>query len=135
MPARLRGDKNQFWDAVAAGGGSFSSVVDIGRSIDNVLIFMTTGAATTITVQVAHEGDVTSEGLLPDQPSTDTYTWFDLYRADVTDPTTAAGVVKITFAGAGSGALLINDLSAAMHLRLKTSGAATITAGWQAASD
>lgn len=126
MPPRLRGDVNQFWNNDAVGVNGTSAVVDIGRSVENVLIFVTTNAATTINVQVAHTGDITSQGVLPDGTPA---TFFNLYRGDA-----AGGIpVSLTFAGAGSQALVVPDL-AVMHLRLLSTAAATITAGWLAGS-
>lgn len=125
MSARLRGDKNQFWDAAAVGISGTSAIVDIGRSVDQITIFVTTNAATTVTVEVAHTGDVSSQGVLPEE---DDSVWFPLYYVG------GASILGLTFAGAGNGALIIPDI-AVMHVRLRSSAAATITAGWLAGGE
>jgi hypothetical protein len=56
--ARLRGDKNQFWNGAVTGAAGKSAVADIGRDTDQITIFATVSAATTISVEVAHTGDV-----------------------------------------------------------------------------
>ncbi len=119
MATRLRGDKDQFWNNIAVLANGTSNAVDLGRGIEHIVLFVTASAATTISVQVAHTGDITSQGILPDDaPST----WFDLFRSDT-------GTAVSFAVGPGSRALIVNDL-AVMHMRLLSSAAATITAGW-----
>lgn len=121
MAIRLRGDKDAFWNNIAVGVGGISNIVDVGREVEQVGFFVTVSAATTITIQVAHEGDVTSEGILPEGPDT---VWFDLFYTNNAQP------VQLVFAAAGSAMVILPDV-AFMHCRLKSSAAATITAGWQ----
>lgn len=123
--SRLRGDKNQFWNAAAVGSGGKSAVVDIGRSTDQITIFVQAGAATTITVEVAHMGDITSEGVLPEE---DDSVWYPLSYIASTQP------VQYVFAGAGNAAFIIPDI-VFMHVRLSSSAAVTLTAGWMAVGD
>jgi hypothetical protein len=122
---RIRGDKNQFWNAAAVGVGGKSAVVDIGRSTDQITIFATVSGATTLSVEIAHMGDITSEGILPEE---DDSIWFPLSYVNSGTNT------SLVFAGAGNGAWIIPDI-AFMHCRLSSSAAATITAGWQAVGD
>lgn len=120
--ARIRGDKNQFWNAASVGVNGKSAVADIGRDTDQITIFAAVNGATTISVEIAHMGDVTAEGVLPEEDDT---VWFPL--AYINSGTNTSYV----FAGAGNGAWIIPDISF-MHVRLSSSAAATITAGWMA---
>lgn len=112
------GDKNAFWDNVAAGAGSASNAVQIGRRIENVAIFVTTSGATNITVEAAHSGDITSEGILPEG---DGSVWGQLRYLNDT--------LTLALAGAGNGVMLIPDIPFEF-IRLRTSAAVTLTAGW-----
>ena len=119
MPRRS-GDKNAFWDNASVGVGGTSTAVELPRGVDNLAIYITVDAATTVSLEVAHSGDITSEGLLPDGNAG---VWFPLYYTNI--------LVQNVFAGAGSVAILVPDFAAGW-VRLKSSAAAVITAGWEA---
>ena len=99
----------------------------MSRSIEHLVVYVTTSAATTITLEVAPHSQLTSEGVWPEGATGST--WFQLVNNAVT-----ASPVQHVFAGAGSAAILVPDFAPGM-LRLKTSGAATITAGYESIGD
>lgn len=66
MANRRAGDKNAFWDNVAVGVNGTSNVVELPRGAEQMVLYITVGAATTVKLQATHSGDVTSEGVLPD---------------------------------------------------------------------
>lgn len=117
------GDKNAFWDNAAVGAAGLSNIVEIGRGVENIAIFVTASGATTITVLAAHSGDITSQGILPD----DSPAGFGAVKY-IVDPLT------ITFAAAGSQVLLVPDVPFAF-IQLQSSAAATITAGWMGSGE
>lgn len=123
--ARLRGDKNQFWNNVATGAVGKSAVADIGRDTDQITIFATVSGATTISVEVAHTGDVTAEGVLPEE---DDSIWFPLSYINSGTNT------SFVFAGPANAAWVIPDI-AFMHVRLSSTNNVTATAGWLAVGD
>ena len=117
------GDRNSFWDNAAAGANSVSNAVELSRSSENLAIYVTVGGATTITVEAAHPGDVTNEGILADGAAGD---WGQVvYNVDP---------IQFVFAGAGSRVLLVPDF-APSWVRLRTSAAVTITAGHLTSSE
>lgn len=122
---RLRGDKNQFWNNVVTGAAGKSSVADIGRSTDQITIFATVSAATTISLEIAHMGDISSEGVLPEE---DDSIWFPLSYIN------SGSNTSFVFAAAGSAAWIIPDISF-MHVRLSSTNSVTATAGWMAVGD
>ena len=123
MAIRRAGDRNAFWDNAAVVAAGTSTAVEIPRGAANLAIYATVSAATIITVQVGHQGDLTSEGLAPDATPA---TWFDLYYTDAR--------MEMNFTAAGSRALIIPDIVPGW-IRLHSSAAATITAGWEAGGD
>lgn len=120
MPRRA-GDINAFWDNVAVGAGGTSNVVELPRGIDHLALWITVSGATTVSLEAAHSGEVTSEGILPD---TNAANWAQIVYTNVP--------VQHIFAGAGSICLMIPDFEPA-YIRLKSTSAVTITAGWEAA--
>lgn len=117
------GDKNAFWNNAAVGAAGVSAIVELGRGVENIAIFVTTSAATTITVSAAHSGDITAQGILPDD------------AAGVFGPIKyIADPLTLVFAGAGSQVLMIPDVAFAF-LQLSSSAAATITAGWMGSGE
>jgi hypothetical protein len=117
--ARRVGDKNQFWNNVAVGSNATSATVRLPHSVGTLALFLTTNGATTIKLQAAHPGDLSSSGNEPDTADT---VWHDAYLL-------GAGQIQHVFAGAGSAVLVVPD-AAFVHVRLHNLTAATITAGW-----
>jgi hypothetical protein len=121
MAARIRGDKNQFWDNVATGAGGASAIVDVGRSVEQIVLFVTVGGATTISVEVAHPGDQTAEGIFP-EGADGSSVWHPFKYAN-------DAVIAHVFAGSGSVAIALPDVPF-QHIRLKSTNNVTATAGW-----
>lgn len=119
MTIRRVGDKNAFWDAATTGAAGVSTAVEVARGLEQFAVYVTVSGATTITVQVAHHGDVTSEGL---EPEGNVGVWHDLYYLDT--------AISTVFAAAGSRVLMIPDFAPAW-VRLKSSASVTATAGWE----
>lgn len=117
------GDKNAFWDNAAVLANGNSSSVELSRSADNLAIWITVSGATTISLQAAHRGDMTSEGVHPDANAAN---WAQVYY--LSDP------IQVIFSGAGSAVLLVPDF-VPQYIRLNSSGATTITAGWETTSN
>lgn len=123
--SRIRGYSNGFWNNIATGAGGTSSIVDIGRSASQIVINATVSGATTISVEVAHTGNITSQGVLPEE---DDSVWYPLYYIN------SAQQSSFVFAGAGSAAWIIPDISF-MHVRLRSTANVTATAGWMAVGE
>jgi hypothetical protein len=123
MATRPRGRATAFWNNAATGANGVSNAANLGRAGANVLLFITVSAATTITVEVGHIGDASSEGVLPEG---DASTWFPLYYLN--------DQISIVFAAAGSRAVILPDV-ATQNMRLRSTNAVTATAGWMSASD
>jgi hypothetical protein len=102
MAKRRHGNPTGFWNNVAAGAASNSTAVEVPRGMENIAIFITTAGATTIQVQCANSGALSSEGILPDgTPSV----WFPLEYLGT--------AVSKVFAGAGSACIIIPDFTPA----------------------
>jgi hypothetical protein len=124
MPRRV-GSPNKLWNAAVVAPGGTSTAVALPRGVEQVLVNITVNAATTVSLEVAHHGALTAEGNEPDQ-STPPATFYQLYYIDT--------AVQIVFASAGSAAILVPDFEPAW-IRLRSSGAATITAGFEVTGD
>jgi hypothetical protein len=122
MAKRRSGRATAFWNGEAAGANSFSAAVELMRGAENLTIFVSASAATTVSLQVAHSSDTSAEGILKDDSNAD---WMDVYYLNTP--------VQLVLAGAGKAALLVPDFGPGW-VRLKTSGAATLTAGYEAAT-
>lgn len=116
------GSATAFWNATVVGAGNTpSNAVKLARSGEQLTIYITTSATATFTVEVAHAGALNSDGTNSDANDS---TWAPLQY--LLDP------ITVTITGAGSKALIIPDWSAAW-VRLRTSAAATLTAGYELA--
>lgn len=122
MPVRQSGDKNVFWDNEAVSANGTSQAVELGRGIERVALHVTVAGATTITLQASHTGDITSEGILPDS---NTGVW------GAVQYTTTPLAWSLT---AGSHVLIVPDMPV-RWIRLHSSAATTITAGFEAMGD
>lgn len=140
MPTRIHGSPTGFWDGtttfnqvtnpgggLTVGVGGTSKPQNIARGNDEMMIYVTVSAATTVTVEVGHHGAPTAEGSEPDA-ATPPATFHQLHYTSTATP------VQLVFAGAGSFAIQIPDI-AFNWIRLRTSAAANITAGWEASGD
>jgi len=88
---------------------------------------VTTNAATTISIEVAPRFTTSGEGVWSEEESG--ATWYTLVT-----PGASASPVQHVFGTAGSAAILISDFVPG-QVRLKTSGAATLTAGYETIGD
>lgn len=118
MPRRS-GDKNQLWDNFAVGVSGVSNVAELPRRIESFAIYVTTSAATTVSVEVAHSGDLNSDGTLSDANAG---VWYVSYYLNTP--------LQIVFASAGSASMIVPDFVPGW-IRLRSTAAATITAGWE----
>jgi hypothetical protein len=123
--ARRTGSITSFWNNAVVGVAGTSTARMVPRGSEQLAIFVTTSAATTITLQAAHHGDLTAAGNEPDESSPPT-TWFNLSYLNTP--------LTMTFASAGSAAMIIPDFEPAW-IRLLSSAAATITAGYEITGD
>jgi len=119
MAVRRTGSPTSFWNAASVGIGGNSSVVEIPRGAEQIGIYITVSAATTISAQIAHHGVLNPDGTEPDHSTLPT-SWFQLYYINTP--------VQIVFSSAGSAALIVPDFEP-NWIRLSSSAAATITAG------
>lgn len=139
---RRRGSTNGLWNAANVASLANSTAVSLGRNIEQLTFYVSVvslgGAASVdVTVQVAHSGDPTLEGLPPDadQPpardfQNDATLWYDLYYLNG-----APAIGTISFAAIGRKALIVPDIvSNWWRLKRTDAGAgnAVITAGWEA---
>lgn len=122
MPTRRSGDLNAFWNNTSVLANGVSSSVEVPRGIENLALWITVSAATDVSLEASHSGDVTSEGVLPD---TNAANWALVYY--VAEP------IIVQFMVAGSACVLIPDFEPA-YIRLRSSAAAIITAGWEVTS-
>lgn len=124
--ARLLGDQNAFWvpggsganNGTAVGAGGVSSAVRIAR-VENLVIWVASSGATTITVQVAHSGDVSAQGIDPDDSAG---VWHNLYYG--------TQIQTVTFTAAGQQAIIIPDVSFEWLRLSNLTAGVNLTAGW-----
>jgi len=119
---RSSGSPTAFWNNVAAGAGATSTAVELMRSTGQIALYITTNGATTITVECAHSGALNSDGTVND---TNASNWGPVVL--ITD------AIQWVANGAGRVVLLIPDF-APRWIRLKTSNAVTLTAGYEVTS-
>lgn len=123
--ARRTGSTTAFWNSAVVGANGVSTARMVPRGSEQLAIYVTTSGATTITLQVAHHGDLTAAGNEPDESSPPA-TWFNVSYLNTP--------LTLTFAGAGSAAMIVPDFEPAW-IRLLSSAAATITAGYEITGD
>lgn len=118
--------------AVAVAAGNTSNAVQLGRYVNNVAFYITTNGASAFTVQVAHSGG-TSAGTLPD-PDDQTFVWHDAYYLGTG---TNGSVLTVTFAAAGSIAMIVPDFEPNWIRLKRTDGGASVNvvAGHEAWGD
>lgn len=102
---------------MAASANSVSTAVEVMRDTDQLAIYITSSGATTISLEVAHSGAVNPDGTGSDSNASD---WGQLYYLDTP--------IQIAFTSAGSLAMIVPDFEPGW-IRLRTSAAATLTAG------
>lgn len=122
MAISRTGQRAGFWNNDGASVGAASTVQAIPEGMETICIWLNVSAATTITVEVASDVDITAEGIESDFVA-GSGNWAPLFYNDIE--------VKATFTSAGIRAIIIPDFCP-RYIRLKTSSAATITAGWEA---
>lgn len=120
--ARRSGSPISLWNNVAVGVGGTSTPVEVARDTDQLALFITVSAGTTITLECAHSGAIDSEGEFPDA---NVGNWGALYYTNT--------AMQLVLAGAGSVSWIIPDFEPGW-IRLKSSAAATITAGHEVTS-
>jgi hypothetical protein len=116
---RRSGSPDSLWKNATVGVNGKSTAVLLSRATDQLAVYITVSAATTVTLEVAHHGALTPEGNEPNQASPPA-SWFTCYYVNT--------AVQIAFASAGSAAIIVPDFEPAW-IRLSSSAAATITAG------
>jgi hypothetical protein len=121
MAVRRIGSPIAFWNNAAVGINGTSAAIMLPRGGEQCAFYVTTSAATTISVQVAHHGVLSIQGVEPDESAVPT-NWFLLYYINTP--------AQIVFAAAGSISMIVPDFEPAW-IRLQSSAAATITAGYE----
>lgn len=127
MALRRVGSPTSLWNNVAVLAGGASNVINLPREGAQICIFVSVSAATTVALEVAHHGALTSEGNEPDAgvpPASSAF--HPCYYINTP--------VEIAFTGAGKAAIIIPDFEPDW-IRLTSSGAATITAGHEITGD
>lgn len=122
MPLRRSGNPTSLWNNVAVSANGTSNAVELARSADQIAIYITVSGATTVSLETAHSGAVTSEGVLSDTATSD---WGQLYYIDTP--------LQIQFTAAGSVSWIVPDFEPGW-IRLRSSNAVTITAGHEVTS-
>lgn len=149
MPTYRHGALDGFFDGVTAynattnlrGGvavnaGNVSIPVQVGRSADNFCFYVNASGASKWQLQVAHQGDQTSEGIFPDPLDANmSYSWFDVWYLG-TSGSGNSTAIYIDMAGAASIASLVPDWEPNwVRLKCVTGSNITVTAGWEIQSD
>lgn len=101
-----------------------SSAVEIPRFAENLALYLNASAATTLTLQVAHSGTPTSEGIAADANAGN---WMPVYLV--------GDALAVTFSGAGTRCVLIPDFVPGWIRLVSSNGNVLITAGWEIISD
>ncbi len=126
MASRVRaGNLSAFWNNATTGAGTASTAVEISRSTEHIVIYVTVSGANTITVEVTPTTGTNAEGVWAESGTV----WYQLVN-----PGTTATPVQHVFAGAGSAAIQIPDF-VAKAVRLKSSASVTATAGYETIGD
>jgi hypothetical protein len=151
MPGRPTGSPTAFWDGATTynattnpGGGLAVTANAVSKSsripydVDQVTIYVFANAATTISVEVAHWGTLTSEGDQPDgsTPASSTSFYPFYYGGGTPGALTLALPATVTPTTAGFAAAIEIPDWTAVWLRLRSSGAnVNLTAGWEGRAD
>ena len=134
MGSRRRGEKDIFWNAATVSSGDVSTAIQTGRDADNFAIYIQTSGASAFQVQVAHIGDQTADGVLPD-PDAQNFVWHDLWYLGNSGQGNSTPIT-LTFSGAGALATLIPDYEPDWTRLKCTSGSSvTVTAGFELQGD
>lgn len=137
MASRRYGNRVAFWGSAdpagvitgqAVGVGATSRKVELSQT-RGVVISINTSAATTVSIEVANSSDQYSKDS-PNQSSDTGENWMPLYLG----AGTTANKVEIIFASAGNAALMVDDLVPGW-IRLRSSAAVTISAGFEARTE
>lgn len=97
-----------------------SSAVELPRFAENLALYLNASAATTLTLQVAHSGAPTAEGILADANAGN---WMPAYLM--------GDAVAVTFSGAGTRCLLVPDFVPGWIRLVSSNGNVLLTAGWE----
>lgn len=119
MPLKRTGQAKGFWDNASAGSNSTSTEVKLPYNIGKLAVWITSSGSTTISVECCHSGDPVG-GIQPDTNAND---WGLLYYLNT--------AMQVTFTSSGTVCMIIPDFEPGW-IRLRTSSAVTLTAGWEA---
>lgn len=105
---------------------ALSRKVNVGQDVDQVIFYVSVSGATTVNILVAHSGGLTTDGNEPDQssPPADAF-FYPIYYTGTQQ--------KLTFAGAGTQAIVIPDWSATW-VALQSTATVNAIAGLEASS-
>ena len=127
---RRRGYRKGYWDTATVSANAISLAGEIGRNGagEQFCIYITVDKASTFQIQVAHTGDIASDGTGTDQEALDlslAANWYDLGIQGVNQ--------VITFTGAGNQAYMIPQFEPNwVRLKCLTGSSVAVTAGWEA---
>lgn len=134
MGSRRRGAKDAYWGAALVNAGDVSPAIQVGRDADNFSIFIQADKASSFQLQVAHIGDQTPDGVLPD-PDAQNYVWHDVWYLG-NSGTGNSTPITLTFSGAGALATLIPDFEMDWtRIKVLTGTNVTVTAGFELQGD
>ena len=139
-----RGKRTSFWGTVdtsnvpqpvAVAAGNVSTAVQLGRGTNMFCFFINSSGASTFTLQAAHVGDFSSQGIIPD-PDDQTLVWFDLWYLG-NSATGNSTPITLTFSGAATLASLVPDMEVDWVRLKRTDAAASVNvyAGHEAWGD
>lgn len=127
MSLRRSGSPTSFWNNAAVSAGGASNKVILPRGGEQLCIFISVDAATTVSLESAHHGALTSEGNEANAGTPpDNANFHLLYYINTP--------IQIEFTAAGKAAIVVPDFEPSW-IRLTSSGAATITAGHEITGD
>ena len=139
-----RGKRTAFWGTidssnvaqpVVVAAGAVSAAVQVGRGTNMFCFFISSSGAATFTLQAAHVGDFSSQGVVPD-PDDATQVWFDLWYLGNSGIGNATPIT-LTFTASGTLASLVPDFEVDWVRLKRTDGAANVNAyaGFEAWGD
>ncbi len=139
-----RGKRTSFWgtidssnvaQAVAVTQGTASAAVQLGRKTNMFAFFISSSGASIFTLQAAHVGDVSAQGVLPD-PDDQTLVWYDLWYLG-NSGTGNSTPITLTFTTSATLASIVPDFEPDW-VRLKRTdagGSVNVIAGHEAWGD
>lgn len=130
-----RGSPTAFWNNATVAAAAVSPASQVGRKVNMFTLFVKSSGTATFTLQTAHVGSYSVQGILPDA-SDEAFVWHDLWYLGTSGLGNSTAMV-IGGTGAFAIASIVPDFEVDwVRLKRTDAGAdATVTAGYEGWGD